>query len=64
MAREDHVLMFCLVACNTLCRPGANLDLTLSQCDLEHGLVNLNPPGRRQTKKHRPTVPMSFTAMN
>jgi integrase len=30
--------------------------LHLSQIDLEHRLIDLNPKGREQTKKYRPTV--------
>lgn len=30
-----------------------------SQFDFEHRRINLNPPGRRQTKKVRPIVPMA-----
>lgn len=59
--REEHVWMFAQVATNTLCRPDANLDLTLFQCSFRHGLIQLNPEGRKQTKKHRPTVPMTDT---
>ena len=43
----------------TLCRPDAALDLRVKdQLDFKHRLIVLNPPGRKQTKKQRPTVPM------
>lgn len=44
---------------NTACRPGAALDLTGAQVDYEYNLVTLNPPGRKQTKKRRPILPMT-----
>jgi Phage integrase family len=55
-ARHPHVFMFLLLACCTLARPDAILDLTVFQRDREAGTINLNPAGRRQTKKYRPTV--------
>lgn len=59
--REEHLFLFTVLTINTLCRPGAALELLLDdhQVDLEHGLVNLNPKGRSQTKKHRPILPMT-----
>ncbi len=59
--QETWLLVFAVVALNTLARPDANTDLTLFQCDFDQGLIQLNPPGRRQTKKRRPTVPMTAT---
>jgi len=58
---SDHLLRFVLLAANTLSRPEAVLDLTVFQLDYEHRLIALNPAGRRQTKKHRPVVPMTDT---
>jgi integrase len=58
-ADTPHVFMFCLIACCTLARPAAILDLTVFQYDREAGILHLNPPGRRQTKKYRPTVPVA-----
>jgi integrase len=48
---------------NTMARPEAILELTRFQLDFESRLVRLNPEGRRQTKKYRPTVPMTETIM-
>ncbi len=56
---EPHVFTFAMVMLNTCCRPDAALDLTLDRCDFDSRLVTLNPEGRAQTKKHRPTVPMT-----
>ncbi|MDP8996671.1 MAG: tyrosine-type recombinase/integrase [Pseudomonadota bacterium] len=46
-----------IIALNTWARPEAVLTLSAkSQVDFENGLVRLNPPGRKQNKKHRPTI--------
>ncbi|MEG3620049.1 site-specific integrase [Magnetovibrio sp. PR-2] len=56
---SPHMLMFFVLAFNTAARPGAILELTTEQVDLENRLIHLNPTGRDQTKKYRPTVPIS-----
>ena len=58
---ETWLLMFAVVAISTAARPQASLDLTIFQCDFDYGLVHLNPEGRAQTDKRRPTVPMTST---
>ena len=46
-----------ILALNTWARPEAILQLKIKgQVDFDNSLVNLNPPGRKQTKKHRPTI--------
>ncbi len=60
-AAEPHLRVFLMVAATTLGRPEAVLALTKFQCDFERRLIHMNPPGRRQTKKRRPTVPMTGT---
>ena len=55
----DHVRVFLALAIGTAARPEAILQLTRFQCDLERGTINLNPPGRVQTKKRRPVLPMA-----
>jgi integrase len=60
-AKTPRTRLFLMILSNTLCRPGAALELTRFQADFEHGLVTLNPPGRRQTGKFRPVVPMTKT---
>ena len=62
-AADEHVRMFILVSGTTLARPGTVLELQLFQCDFEHRLIHLNPAGRKQTKKYRPTVPMVNTIL-
>jgi integrase len=56
---ETHLWAFCMIAANTLGRPRAIIELTREQYDPEHQLLHLNPPGRRQTKKFRPIVPVT-----
>lgn len=59
-AKSEHMRLFILVMMGTLCRPDAALGLKIKdQCDFAHRLIHLNPPGRKQTKKRRPTVPMA-----
>ena len=55
----DHVRVFLALMIGTASRPEAVLELTRGQCDLDRGLIRLNPPGRAQTKKRRPVVPMA-----
>jgi len=62
-ARSRHMLMFLLIAANTLARPAAILDLAPSQFDGAHRLLNLNPAGRPQNKKFRPIIPVTSTLM-
>lgn len=59
--QSRHLFMFALIAANTLARPDAIMDLSRAQFDEGHNLLNLNPAGRRQTKKHRPTIPVTPT---
>ena len=54
-----HFWMFALLSINTLARPDAIRGLTMRQVDFEDRLINLNPPGRKQTKKRRPIVPIT-----
>lgn len=56
--QTPHLAMFLDILIGTACRPEAALELTKAQCDFTHGLINLNPKGREQTKKRRPTVRM------
>ena len=54
-----HVRTFLALMIGTGARPEALLELTRFQCDLDSGSINLNPPGRVQTKKRRPVLPMA-----
>ena len=56
-----HVWTYCLIRLNTSCRGDAALDLQPYQVDFDAKEIRLNPAGRRQTKKRRPTVPLTRT---
>ena len=51
-----HLCRFILLGLYTAARKRAILELTWAQVDLEHRLIHLNPEGRKQTKKRRPTI--------
>lgn len=61
LAREErHTLRAYLrSAVATWARPDALLELSDRQWIPAAGVVALNPPGRRQTKKYRPAVPVA-----
>ena len=54
--KAPHARLYVELATITMARPTAILELTWRQVDWEHGTINLNPPGRRQTRKRRPVV--------
>jgi integrase len=62
-AKSEHFIRFLIFAANTLSRPEALLDLKTFQIDTDNRLIHLNPPGREQTKKRRPTVPITDTLL-
>ena len=62
--RAEHARLYVELALATMARPTAILELTWAQVDWEHGTINLNPPGRRQTRKRRPTVPLDDETIN
>jgi len=62
-ATQDHVRHFILIGLATGARPEAITDLTWDRIDLKTGLIQLNPDGRAQTKKHRPTVKLGAVAL-
>jgi len=51
-----HLQRFIFWGVATGARPDALLELRWSQIDCDAGLIKLNPDGRTQTKKYRPTV--------
>jgi len=61
LSDHDYLRRFILWMVGTVARPDAIMELSLAQIDLEYSLVNLNPPGRAQTKKFRPTVKLPET---
>ena len=52
---------YLLLLIETAMRKGAVLELQWQQVDFERRLITFNQEGRVQTKKHRPTIPMSQT---
>jgi integrase len=59
IAEEDD-FRYVIIALNTCARNEAIFDLTVSsQVDREFGTIDLNPVGRRQTKKRRPIIRMT-----
>lgn len=57
--RAPHARLYVLLGLYTMARPSAILELTWNQVDFERGLIDLNPPGRKQTAKRRPVVPIA-----
>jgi hypothetical protein len=51
---EQHLLSFLIGEINSAARPEALLETGTAQIDFAGGLIDLNPEGRTQTKKHRP----------
>jgi integrase len=61
--KAPHAKLYMVLAIATCARPSAILELTWSRVDFVRGLIDLNPPGRRQTAKRRPTVPIADYAL-
>lgn len=57
-----HVRLFIILAVTTGARMSAILELTWDQVDFKHRTINFNPPGREQTTKRRPEVPINGRA--
>ena len=55
-APGEHLKRFILWTLGTGARPSSIFDLHSSQIDTERDLIDLNPRGRKQTKKIRPEV--------
>jgi len=62
-AESEHGIMYFQLAFNTWARMEAILECTTFQARLDERLLHLNPPGRTQTKKYRPTVPITDTLL-
>ena len=57
--RMDRISRYLWLLMETGARAQALRSLTWQQVDLVAGLIQLNPWGRAQTTKHRPTIPIS-----
>jgi integrase len=56
--KHTHWHRYVWLAFGTAARPGAILSLTRSQVDLKAKVLDLAPPGWKQTKKRRPVIPL------
>lgn len=58
--KEEDDFRFVIIMLNTCARNEAIFDLRISeQVNFEYGTIDLNPPGRRQTRKRRPVIRMT-----
>lgn len=58
-----HARLYALIGLYTLARPSAILELQWQQVDFMRRQIDLNPPGRAQTAKRRPVVPIGDTLL-
>lgn len=62
--KAPHARLYVLLGLYSMARPSAILELTWDRVDFQRGQIDLNPAGRRQTKKRRPVVPLGEEAMD
>ena len=55
-ASADHLRLYIALGLGTAARPEALCELTWPQVDFDQRIIHLNPVGRKQTSKRRPTV--------
>jgi integrase len=61
--KAPHARLYALLGLYTMARPTAILELTWDRVDFERRQIDLNPKGRRQTKKRRPVVALNDEAI-
>jgi len=61
--KAPHARLYMVLGIATCARPTALLELTWDRVDFDRGLIDLNPRGRSQTAKRRPTVPIADYAL-
>lgn len=61
--KAPHARLYALLGLFTMARPSAILELTWDRVDFERRQIDLNPRGRRQTKKRRPVVALNDEAI-
>lgn len=61
--RAPHARLYVELGIATMARPTALLELTWDRVDFDRGTVDLNPRGRKQTRKRRPVVPLNDDAV-
>jgi integrase len=62
--KAPHARLYALLGLFTMARPTAILELTWDRVDFERRQIDLNPRGRRQTKKRRPVVALNDEALD
>jgi integrase len=62
--KAPHARLYVELGLATMARPSAILELQWSQVDWDREVVDFNQPGRRQTKKRRPVVPLNADALS
>jgi integrase len=62
--KAPHARLYALLGLYTMARPTAILELTWDRVDFGREQIDLNPRGRRQTKKRRPVVALNEEAMD
>lgn len=62
--RAPHAQLYALLGLYTMARPTAILELTWDRVDFQRRQIDLNPRGRRQTKKRRPVVALNDEALD
>jgi integrase len=62
--KAPHAQLYALLGLYTMARPTAILELTWDRVDFQRKQIDLNPKGRRQTKKRRPVVALNDEAMD
>lgn len=62
--KSFHLFAYVIIGLATLARPAAILDLKREQFDADESRLDLNPPGRSQTRKFRPIIPVGPTLRN
>jgi integrase len=63
-ATEPHQTSYLMMAVGLAARPEAIRESTTYLINFDTRLIRLNPPGRRQNKKRRPTVPLCDTLLS
>jgi integrase len=58
-AGRPYRLRFLILQMGTGGRTGAVARLSRPQVDFDHGIIDMNPPGRQQSKKYHPKIPAS-----
>jgi integrase len=62
--KAPHARLYALLGLFTMARPSAILELTWDRVDFDRRQIDLNPRGRRQTKKRRPVVALNDEALD